>query len=83
MSSPSAAEIQLTIDGRAVSVPPGTTIFDRQDASYRASVLPADVAAHRDGVASATLEELGAQRPLVEDELDVEGRLGGAVDVCH
>ena len=28
MSSPSAAEIQLTIDGRAVSVPPGTTIFD-------------------------------------------------------
>ncbi|MNI16182.1 hypothetical protein D3C73_695080 [compost metagenome] len=26
------------------------------------------------------LEEVGAERPLVEDELDVEGSLGGAVD---
>ena len=28
MSATPAAEVQLTIDGRPVSVPPGTTIFD-------------------------------------------------------
>src|SRR3981081_2601078 len=28
MSSPSATDVQLTIDGRPVSVPVGTTIFD-------------------------------------------------------
>src|SRR5437899_13103522 len=62
MSSPSAAEIQLTIDGRPISVPAGTTIFD----AARINGIPIPTLCHQQnetpvGVCRVCVVDVGAR----------------------